>query len=91
MVIVDPLPIDTAKKKLLLVATNYLSKWVEAEADSHKLTQMSLPVALYRARKLLETPRMGRVWKVLEKSGRVHTILHYGGRHKRSPGLSREV
>ena len=32
MVIVDPLPIDTAKKKLLLVATNYLSKWVEAEA-----------------------------------------------------------
>ena len=60
-------------------------------AKCHKLTQMSLPMALYRARKLLETPRMGRVWKVLEKSGGVHTILHYGGRHKKSPGLSREV
>ena len=34
---------------------------------------------------------MGRVWKVLEKFGGVHTILHYGGRHKRGPGLSREV
>ena len=57
----------------------------------HKLIQMSLPMALYRARKLLEPPRGGRVWKVLEKSGGIHTILHYGGRHKRSPGLSREI
>ncbi|RVW77397.1 Retrovirus-related Pol polyprotein from transposon TNT 1-94 [Vitis vinifera] len=39
---------------------------------------MSLPMALYRARKLLETPRVGRVWKVLEKSGGIHTILHHG-------------
>ena len=51
---------------------------------------MSLPMGLYRARKLLETPRVGRVWNVLEKPGGIHTILHYGGRHKRSPGLSRE-
>ena len=61
-----------------------------AGGECHKLIQMSLPMALYRARKLLETPRVGRVWKVLEKPGRIHTILHYGGRHERSPGLSRE-
>ena len=48
-------------------------------------------MALCKARKLLETPRGGRVWKDLEKSGGIHTILHYGGRHKRGPGLSREV
>ncbi|RVW58514.1 hypothetical protein CK203_110371 [Vitis vinifera] len=48
-------------------------------------------------RKLLETPRaiytkplVGRVWKVLEMSRKVHTSLHYGGRHERSPRLSRE-
>ncbi|RVW82773.1 Retrovirus-related Pol polyprotein from transposon RE1 [Vitis vinifera] len=53
---------------------------------------MSLPMGfLYRARKLLETPRVGRVWKVLEKPGGIHTILHYGERHERSPGLSREI
>ncbi|RVW23340.1 hypothetical protein CK203_100926 [Vitis vinifera] len=61
-------------------------KWGEC----HKLIQMSLPMALYRAKKLLETPRMGRVWKVLEKTGRIHTILHYDGRHERSLGLSRQ-
>ena len=43
-------------------------------------------MGLYRARKLLETPRVGRVWKVLEKPGGIHTILHYGGR-QRSPGF----
>ena len=59
--------------------------------ECHKLIQMSLPMALYRARKLLETPRVGRVWKVLEKSGGIHTILHHGRRHERSPGLSREI
>ena len=32
MDIVDPLPTDTTQKKLLLIATNYFSKWVEAEA-----------------------------------------------------------
>ena len=58
-------------------------KW----AQCHKLIQMSLPMALYRARKLLETPR---VWKVLEKPGGIHTILHYDGRYERSLGLSRE-
>ena len=47
-------------------------------------------MGLYRARKLLETPRVGRVWKVLEKPGGIHIVLHYGGRHERSPGLSRE-
>ncbi|RVW96094.1 hypothetical protein CK203_027700 [Vitis vinifera] len=47
-------------------------------------------MALYRARKLLETPRVGRVWKVLEKPGGIHTILHYDGRHERSLGHSRE-
>ena len=47
-------------------------------------------MGLYRARKLLETPRVGRVWKVLEKPRGIHTILHDGGRHERSPGLSRE-
>lgn len=52
---------------------------------------MSLPMALYRARKLLETPRVGRVWKVLEKPGGIHIILHHGRRHERSPGLSRKV
>ena len=56
----------------------------------HKLIQMSLPMGLYRARKLLETLRVRRVWKVLEKPGGINTILHYGGRHERSPGLSRE-
>ena len=30
--IVGPLPIALAQKKLLLVATNYFSKWIEAEA-----------------------------------------------------------
>ena len=56
----------------------------------HKLIQMSLLMALKRARKLLETPRVGRVWKVLEMPRKVHRTLHYGGRHERSPKLSRE-
>ena len=32
MDIVGPLPIAAAQNKLLLVATDYFSKWVEAEA-----------------------------------------------------------
>ena len=32
MDIVGPLPIAAAQKKFLLVATDYFSKWVEAEA-----------------------------------------------------------
>ena len=31
MDIVGPLPVVVAQKKFLLVATNYFSKWVEAE------------------------------------------------------------
>ena len=58
--------------------------------ECHKLIQMSLPIGLYRAKKLLETPRVGRVWKVLKKLGGNYTILHYGGRHERRLGLSRE-
>ncbi|RVW70674.1 putative disease resistance protein [Vitis vinifera] len=49
-----------------------------------------------RGGKLLETPGViytkplvGRVWKVLEIPRDVHTSLHYGGRHGRSPRLSR--
>ena len=60
------------------------------EGECHKLIQMSLPMALYRAKKLLETPRVERVWKVLEKPRGIHTILHYSGRHERSLGFSRE-
>ena len=58
--------------------------------ECHRMIQMSLPMGLYRARKLLETPRVGRVWKALEMPGEIHTTLHYGGKHKRSPRLSRE-
>ncbi|KAL6343052.1 hypothetical protein AAG906_017864 [Vitis piasezkii] len=50
-----------------------------------------------RGGKLLETPGaiytkplVGRVWKVLEMPRDVHTSLHYGGRHERSPRLSRD-
>lgn len=32
MDLVDPLQTDITQKKLLLVATDYFSKWVEAEA-----------------------------------------------------------
>ena len=43
--------------------------------ECHRMIQMSLPMGLYRARKLLETPRVGRVWKVLEKPGGIHTMV----------------
>nr|CAN77467.1 hypothetical protein VITISV_006781 [Vitis vinifera] len=50
-----------------------------------------------RGGKLLETPGaiytkplVGRVWKVLEMPRDVHTSLHYGGRHGKSPRLSRD-
>ena len=45
---------------------------------------------LYKARKLMETHRVGRMWKVLKMSGEIYIILHYGGRHERSLELSRE-
>ncbi|KAL6325132.1 hypothetical protein AAG906_022699 [Vitis piasezkii] len=45
----------------------------------------------------LETPRaiytkplVGKVWKLLKKPRDVHTSIHYGGRHEKSPRLSRE-
>ena len=48
-------------------------------------------------KKLLETPRtiytkplVGRVWKVLEMPRDVHTSLHYGERHEKSPRLFKE-
>ncbi|RVW71431.1 hypothetical protein CK203_057585 [Vitis vinifera] len=73
-------------------AMEYLVKWKglpESEASwepADALWQFQEQIE----RKLLETPRVGRVWKVLEKPGGIHTILHYSGRHERSPGLSRE-
>ena len=61
------------------------------------MLQMTLPMGLYKPKKLLETlgaiytkPLVGRVWKVLEMSKKVHTSLHYGRRHEMSPRLSRE-
>ncbi|RVW70971.1 hypothetical protein CK203_050562 [Vitis vinifera] len=54
-------------------------------------------IGIGRGEKLLETPGaiytkplVGRVWKVLEMPRDVHTSLYYGGRHRRSPRLSRE-
>ncbi|RVX03567.1 hypothetical protein CK203_027943 [Vitis vinifera] len=38
-----------------------------SQADSNEP-----PMGLYRARKLLETPRVGRMWKVLEKPGGIY-------------------
>ena len=46
--------------------------------ECHRMIQMSLPIGLYRARKLLKTPRMGRVWKVqrrLEGSTQFYTMM----------------
>ena len=55
------------------------------------------PWVYIEPRKLLKThgaiytkPLEGRVWKVLEMPREVHTSLHYGGRHERSPRLSRK-
>ncbi|RVW49484.1 hypothetical protein CK203_111145 [Vitis vinifera] len=45
MDIVGPLPAAPAQKKFLLVATDYFSKWVEAESYCHKMLQMTLPMA----------------------------------------------
>ena len=58
--------------------------------ECHRMIQMSLPIGLYRVRKLLENLKVGRVLKVLEMPGEIHTTLHYGGRHERSPQPSRE-
>ncbi|KAL6314345.1 hypothetical protein AAG906_021055 [Vitis piasezkii] len=41
-------------------------------------------------RAIYTKPLVGRVWKVLEMPRDVHTSLHYGGRHGRSPRLSRD-
>ena len=64
--------------------------------ECHRMLQMTLPMGLYKPRKLLETPEaiytkplVGRVQKVLEMPRDVHTSLHYGGRHERGPRLSR--
>ncbi|RVW83051.1 hypothetical protein CK203_042514 [Vitis vinifera] len=65
--------------------------------DNAQMLQMTLPWAYIGGGKLLETPGaiytkplVGRVWKVLEMPRDVHTSLHYGGRHGRSPRLSRD-
>ncbi|RVW26370.1 hypothetical protein CK203_116919 [Vitis vinifera] len=65
--------------------------------EYHRMLQMTLPWAYIGGGKLLETPGaiytkplVGRVWKVLEMPRDVHTSLHYGGRHGRSPRLSRD-
>ena len=63
----------------------------------HRMLQMTLPMGLYRRREdsgdpgaIYTKPLVGRVWKVLEMPRDVHTSLHHGGRHGRSPRLSRE-
>ncbi|RVW94997.1 putative WRKY transcription factor 19 [Vitis vinifera] len=76
---------DLSHSKYLIETPN-LSRVTNLE----QMIQMSLPMDLYRTRKLLENPRVGRVWKVLEMPGDIHTTLHYGGRHERSPLPSRE-
>ena len=65
--------------------------------ECHRMLQMTLPWAYIGGGKLLETPGaiytktlVGRVWKVLKMPRDVHTSLHYGGRHERSPRPSRE-
>ncbi|RVW98231.1 Transposon Tf2-12 polyprotein [Vitis vinifera] len=47
-------------------ATEYLVKWKDYQKAR---------LAGSQARKLLETPRVGRVWKVLEKPGGIHTMV----------------
>ena len=61
------------------------------------MLQMTLSMGLYRRREafgdsgaIYAKPLVERVWKVLEMPRDVHTSLHYGGRHERSPGLSRD-
>ncbi|RVW85020.1 hypothetical protein CK203_037592 [Vitis vinifera] len=65
--------------------------------ECHKMLQMTLPMAYIGGGKFLETlgaiytkSLVGRVWKVLEMPKDVHTSLHYGGKHERSPRLFRE-
>ena len=62
--------------------------------ECHRMFQTSLPMGLYRAQEasgdFYTQPLVGRVWKVLEMPKEVHTTLHYGGRHERSPKLYRE-
>ncbi|RVW21672.1 Retrovirus-related Pol polyprotein from transposon 297 [Vitis vinifera] len=76
------------------LATEYLVKWKglpESEASWEPADALwQFQEQIERARKLLKTPRVGRVWKVLEMPGGIHTTLHYGGRHERSPQPSRE-
>ena len=60
----------------------------------HKMLQTTLAMGLYRKREAsgdsYTQPLEKRVWKVLEMLREAHTSLQYGGRHEKSPRLSRE-
>ena len=74
--------------KFVKGAKHYMSTYC------HRMLQMSLLMGLYKAQETSGNsyiqPLVGRVWKVLEMPREVHTYLHYGGRHERSPRLSKE-
>ena len=73
---------------------------VKIVLQEHNVTgcfKWPFPWAYIGGGKLLETlgaiytkPLVRRVWKVLEMPRDDHTSLHYGGRHGRSPRLSRD-
>ncbi|RVW58417.1 hypothetical protein CK203_109029 [Vitis vinifera] len=75
------------------ICRGFIRMWPLTNLTSHPPCDLSSK----RGGKLLETPGaiytkplVGRVWKVLEMPRDVHTSLHYGGRHGRSPRLSRD-
>ncbi|RVW60583.1 hypothetical protein CK203_064970 [Vitis vinifera] len=62
----------------------YLVRWKGLPKRQEEGKLLETPGAIYTK------PLVGRVWKVLEMPRDVHTSLHYGGRHGRSPRLSRD-